>query len=260
MRLIRTLLLLVLPVYFISCSTQHRIPNYLENITDTSGKHEVKIPELRIQKMDQLSIQVYSESELPEKSDPLYNLPPGSGSSGQGASNNGFLVDVNGNIEYPRLGVLHVEGLTKLELEALIKKKLTEPKPLLINPSVIIRFLNFKVTFLGEVGKQGPINVPSERLTILEAVSLAGGITPDGKRNNVKVYREIDGKSEMGTIDLTSDSLFRSPYYNLMQNDVVLVDMTKRKSKGNNDQAVTQRITMALGIITSLAFIYNIFK
>jgi polysaccharide export outer membrane protein len=258
MRLIRTLLLLVLPVYFISCATQHRIPNYLENVTDSSAKHEVKIPELRIQKLDQLSIQVYSESDKPLESDIFYNLPGTGGTSGQAASNNGFLVDVNGNIEYPRLGILHVEGLTKLQLADMIRKKI--PESALKNPTVVIRFLNFKVTFLGEVGKAGPISVPGERLTILEAVGLAGGITPDGKRENVKVYREIDGKSEMGSIDLTSDSLFRSPYYNLMQNDVVLVDMTKRKSKGNNDQAVTQRITMALGIITSLAFIYNIFK
>jgi len=259
MKFIRVLLLLALPVYFISCGTQHKLPNYLENAVDTSGKGEIKYPELIIQKNDLLSIQVYSVSTQPEKSDILYNLPTSNASSGPGTSG-GFLVDANGNIEYPRLGSFHAEGLTKQELAAQIKKKLTEPVELLKDPTVIIRFLNYKVTVIGQVGHEGVVNVPGERLTILEAVGLAGGITDYGKKERVRIIREINGKREMGIIDLSSKDLFESPYYNLMQNDVVIVEPTSQKAKQSDQALVAQRITIAIGIITSAAFIYNVFK
>jgi polysaccharide export outer membrane protein len=260
MKFIRILLLLALPVYFISCGTQHKLPNYLENAVDTSGKGEVKFPELLIQKNDLLSIQVYSVSTQPEKSDILYNLPSSAASSGPGTSAGGFLVDANGNIEYPRLGSFHAEGLTKQELAAQIKKKLTEPVELLKDPTVIIRFLNYKVTVIGQVGHEGVVTVPGERLTILEAVGLAGGITDYGKKEKIKIIREINGKREIGMIDLSSKDLFESPYYNLMQNDVVIVEPTSQKAKQTDQTLAAQRISLALGIITSLAFIYNIFK
>src|SRR5690242_7825985 len=108
MKLFRFLLLISLPFYFISCGTQHKLPNYLENTTDTSViNKEVKYPDLKIQKDDLLSIQVYSKSTQRE-ADALYNLPKeitgaGASSSSPGA---GFLVDKNGNIEYPRIGEL----------------------------------------------------------------------------------------------------------------------------------------------------------
>lgn len=259
MKFTRILLLLTLPVYLISCGTQHKLPNYLENVVDTSGKGEVKIPELLIQKNDLLSIQVYSLSTRPGMSDAIFNLPATGSTSAQSAAG-GFLVDAYGNIEYPRLGIFHVEGLTKLELAAQIKKRLTEPDTLLKDPSVIIRFLNYRIMVLGQVGKEGPVSVPGERLTILEAVGLAGGITDYGKKEHVKIIREVNGKREIGIIDLTSKDLFESPYYNLVQNDVVYVEPTKQKAKQADQSLVIQRISFALSLITAAAFIYNIFK
>jgi polysaccharide biosynthesis/export protein len=261
MKFTRILLLLVLPVYLISCGTQHKLPNYLENVADTSGKGEVKFPELLIQKNDLLSIQVYSLSTQPEKSDILYNLPSSSVASGQGTTTTGgYLVDANGNIEIPRLGIFHAEGLNKQELAVQIKKKLTEPVELLKDPTVIIRFLNYKVTVIGQVGHEGVVNVPGERLTILEAIGLAGGITDYGKKERIKIIREINGKRETGIIDLSSKDLFESPYYNLMQNDVVIVEPTKQKAKQTEQAAVNQKITIALSLITTAALLYNIFK
>ncbi len=256
MKFVRVLALFVLPVYLISCSTQKKTPYYLDNVVDTTGKEDVKIPELQIQKNDQLSIQVYSISTKPDVSDAIYNLPSGSA----GGQAGGFLVDAYGNIEYPRLGTLHAEGLTKQELAAEIKKRLTQPVELLKDPTVIIRFLNYKITILGQVGHEGMMIVPGERLNILEAIGMAGGITEYGKKNNVKIIREINGKREIGLIDLTSKDLFASPYYNLMQNDIVMVEPTKQKIKQTEQSLVAQRITFALGLITSAAFIYNIFK
>ena len=128
------------------------------------------------------------------------------------------------------------------------------------DPTVIIRFINFKVTVMGQVGKEGPVAVPGERLTILEAIGLAGGITDYGKKNAVRVIREVNGKREIGAIDLSSDSLFVSPYYNLVQNDIVLVDPTRLKAKQADQSIVAQRITFALSLITTAAFLYNILK
>jgi polysaccharide export outer membrane protein len=162
MKFIRFLLLLVLPLYLLSCGTQKKLPaGYLDRITDTSGKGEVKIPVFRFQKNDILNIQVYSASTKAEIDD-LYNLRTTSISTGQASSTSGFLVDANGNIEYPRLGTFHAEGLTKEELAAQIKKRLTEPVELLRDPTVIIRFQNFKVTVMGEVKNPGQFNIPGE--------------------------------------------------------------------------------------------------
>lgn len=267
MKIIRLFVSFVSLVFLVSCATQKPAPYYLENAHDTTSLINTTFPELHIQKNDQLSIQVYSASTQPQISDSYYNLPSTStsGSSASGgqsgaAAGSGFLVDVNGNIEYPRIGTLHVEGLTKLQLADLIKKKINEKDTVLINPSVIIRFLSYKVTVLGQVGHEGEVNVTGERLTILEAIGLAGGITDYGKKNDVKVVREIDGKRDIGTIDLSSKDLFNSPYYNLMQNDYVIVYPTKQKSKMTDQSIVAQRISLALSIITATAFIYNIFK
>jgi polysaccharide biosynthesis/export protein len=260
MRFFRILFLLVLPVYIISCGTQHKLPNYVENVVDTTGKMEVKIPDMHIQKNDLLSIQVYSMSTRPDVSDVMFNLPAANGGSNGAGAASGILVDLNGDIEYPRLGKFHVEGWTKQELAAAIKKKLTEPVELLKDPTVIIRFLNYRVTVIGQVGHEGQVIFPGERLTILEAIGLAGGITDYGQKNNVRVIREMDGKREIGVIDLSSKDLFESPYYNLMQNDVVLVDPTNQKAKQADQSIVAQRITFALGLITTAAFLYNIFR
>lgn len=256
MKFLRIFLLFALPVYLLSCSTQRRTPNYVENLIDTTGKGQVKIPELKIQKNDILSIQIFSASTNPEKSDVLYNMPIAEGSSPLAG---GILVDANGDIEYIRLGKFHVDGLTKQELAAQIKKKIVDNN-LLTDPTVIIRFLNFRVTILGPVAKEGPISVPSERVTILEAIGLAGGVTDYGKKKNVKVIREIDGNRQTGYIDLTSKDIFESPYYNLVQNDIIIVEPTKQKARMADQAVVTQRISLALGLITSAAFIYNIFK
>lgn len=157
------------------------------------------------------------------------------------------------------MGTIHAEGLTKLELAAEIKKRLTHPVELLADPSVIIRFLNFKVNVLGEVAKPGLINVPGERITILEAIGLAGDITQYGRKNTVKVIREIDGDRNIGTIDLSSKDLFESPYYNLLQNDVVMVEPSKRKAQSAEQALTAQKISFALTIVTVAATLANIF-
>lgn len=265
MRLFRIPVLVLLVVYLASCGTSKKIPiNYIQDSAALNAS--VVVPEIKIQKNDLLSVQVYSSS-LDPNTDAPFNLPGGSsitatsaastGSSANSAT--GYLVDENGNIEYPRFGTIHVEGLTKAQLADTIKMKLTEPVKLLDKPSVVIRFLNFKVTVLGEVNKPGPITIPTGHITVLEALGLAGDIPLTGKKTTVRVLREIDGKREVGMLDLTSKEVFNSPYYNLLQNDVVMVEATKSKVR-QSDQATLQRITTVLGIVTSITLIYSIIK
>ena len=262
MRLTRLLLLFVIPFYFFSCKPQQKLPNYLVNLTDTSGAGVVKITELRIQKGDLLSIQVYSLATDPII-DQYWNLPmqyTGVGPTiGQGTTTGGFIVDMDGNIEHFRLGTLHAAGLTKQQLAAEIKKRLTQPVELLTNPTVTIRFLNYQVTVMGEVAKPGTIIVPGERITILQAIGLSGDITQFGRKDSVKVVREIDGNRITGFIDLSSKKLFDSPFYNLMQNDLIMIDAGKIKAKSAEQAVVAQKVSFALTIATVAASLANIF-
>ena len=226
---------------------------YLENVTDTTIVTNVEVIEPVIQKNDLLQIQVYSASVDPRVDAP-YNLPmQSSGTTGGGG---GFLVDANGNIEYPRVGTIQVEGLTKQQLADVIKSRLAGQ---LTDPVVIVRFQNYKVTILGEVSSQGSFSVPTEKLTILEAIGLAGGVSEFGKKEGIKVLRESNGKREVGIIDITSEDIFESPYYQLSQNDVVIVEPSNLKYKREQKQETTQRIAFSLSIITSILFIYNTF-
>jgi len=237
---------------FSSCKTQQAF-GYVEDFTDTSGKMQVKYPEPLIQKSDVLSIIVYSDAIDQGVTDGMYNLA----NSGSGPeSTKGFLVDLDGYIQYPRVGKIKAEGLTKAQLSEEIRKKVTGP---LSNPSVIVRLLNFKITMLGEVARPGPITIPSEKITILEAIGLAGDVSIYGKKDDVVILRPTDSTVEHGTIDLSSKKLFESPYYFLRQNDVVLVNPNKNKAR-LSDQVFNQRLGIAFSIINTIALLYNVFR
>jgi polysaccharide export outer membrane protein len=247
--------LLIFSIVFSACTTQRAIYNYLEDVNDTSFRRSVYIAEPVIQKSDLISIQVYSAATDPTI-DALYNLPiqgqaMGGGTQGMGQMG-GYLVDVNGNVELPRIGVIKAEGLKKGELESIIKSRLEE---LLTRPTVIVRFMNYRITVIGEVGSPGVLNIPTERLSVLEAIGMAGGVTEFGKIKEVKILRENNGIREVGVLDLTSREIFSSPYYQLQQNDVVLVDQTRFKMRQTEQQRVTQQIGFATGIISTIALV-----
>jgi len=242
---------LIAVIFFSSCKTQKAF-GYLEDFTDTSGKMQVKYPEPLIQKNDVLSILVYSEAIDQGVTDNMYNIA----NAGASSATAGYVVDQDGNITFPRLGKIKSEGLTKAQLSEEIRKRLAGQ---LSNPSVIIRLLNFKITMLGEVARPGPITLPSEKVTILEALGLAGDVSIYGKKDDVVVLREVDGAVEHGKVDLSSKKIFESPYYFLRQNDVVLVNPNKNKAR-LNDQVFNQRLGVAFGIINTIALLYNVFR
>ncbi len=243
-------------VLFFSCRTQRAVYNYLEDVNDTSFKKNVFIAETVIQKNDLISIQVYSSATDPLV-DQLYNLPIQQTGGGQQTQVGGFLVDVNGNIEMPRIGTIKAEGLRKGELEEVIRSRLQGQ---LTQPNVIVRFLNFRITVLGEVGNAGVLNIPTERLNVLEAIGMAGGVTEFGTIKQIKILRENNGVRQLGVLDLTSKEIFTSPYYQLQQNDVVLVDQNRYKLRQTEQQRVAQQIGFATGIISTVALLIAIFN
>ena len=239
-------------ILFSSCRSQKPL-GYVEDFTDTSGKVHVKYPEPVIQKGDQLSIVVYSDAIDGGVTDAMYNL---ANTGTENPSTQGFLVDMEGNIQYPRIGKIKAGGLTKTQLSEEIRKKLTGP---LQNPSVLVHLLNYKITMLGQVSRPGPITIPSEKMTILEAIGLAGGITDYGKKEEVVILRPTDSTIEHGTIDLSSKKVFESPYYFLRQNDVVLVNPNKYGAR-LGEQVFNQRLGLAFSVINMLILLYGIFS
>ena len=266
MRLFCLFCALLITLFLISCNSQKKaVYNYIVDANDTVTKESIKNFEPVIQKNDLLSIHIYSNSTKPEISDALYNPPALTGSSGSsggtGGSNTssgstGYMVDMDGNIKFPRVGTIHAEGLTKGQLADTIVSKIAD----LENPTAVIRFLNYRITVLGEIGHPGTFTIPYEKVTIFEALGLAGDIPVTGKKDNVRILREVNGDREIGTVDLTSKSIFESPYYHLQQNDVVLVEVKKNKVKQTDQALAFSRIAFALSLVTTIALLYSIFK
>ena len=252
MKLIRLLILFAFPVVMMSCGTTHKLPFYLENLTDSSAVMDVKTPDVLIQNGDLLSIHVMSISTKAE-TDELYNLPEKAG-----ALQSGFLVDEHGDIHHHRLGNFHAAGATKFELAEQIRKKLLDLN-VLTDPTVVVGFLNFKITILGQVGHEGIINIQGDRVNLIDAIGMAGGITDYGKKESVKIVRNINGKRQTGIVDLTNKAAFESPYFNLAQNDIVLVEPSKNKQKETDQTKTMQKISFALTFITIAASLSNIF-
>lgn len=141
-----------------------------------------------------------------------------------GAPGQGYLVDSLGIVNMPVIGKIKLAGLNRIEATLLLEKELEK---YLMNPVVQIRIVNFKITVLGEVERPGTFSIPNERITILEAIGLAGDLKITGKRENIKIIRNIEGKQYQYVIDLTSKNSFKSPVYYLEQNDVVYIEPNK---------------------------------
>jgi polysaccharide export outer membrane protein len=187
------------------------------------------IPKLVIANNDLLSISV---SSLNPEASAVFNQPnnppTGNNNTSTTTAATGYLVDGEGNIQFPFLGAVKASGLSKDELKDKLTKSLVDKK-LLVDPIITIRFLNFKVTVLGEVAHPTVVTVPSERISLLEAIGLAGDLTIYAQRDNVLVIRDEDGKKVTHRLNLNSTELFTSPYYYLKTNDVVYVEPNKSK-------------------------------
>jgi polysaccharide export outer membrane protein len=182
----------------------------------------------------------------------MVNFSASSGAMGMQQQLN-YLVDTKGEIDFPVLGRLKIGGLSRDELIALLKSKL-EPDYVL-NPNINVIITNYKVTVLGDVRKPGSYNIPNERITILEAIGLAGDLNISGQRNKVVVQREEDGEKRQYGVDLLSKELFTSPVYYLQQNDVVYIKpnyASIQSASANSNTSLFISITSILITIAAL--------
>lgn len=138
----------------------------------------------------------------------------------------GYVISRDGNIRLPKISPIYAKGKTKSELTTIIHDSLIS---FLKDPVVFIRFMNYRVTILGEVNRPGIFNITNERVSILEALGLSGDLTIFGNRSNVLLIREVDGVKEVHRINLNSNSLFNSPFFYLESNDVLYVEPNKSR-------------------------------
>ena len=160
-----------------------------------------------------------------------------------------YRIDSNGDINFPVIGQLHLAGLTVEEAKQLITDKL---KVYLTDPIVNMQLITFKVTVSGEVAHPGQYSISNERVTIFDALALAGDMTVYGKRQNVLVAREKDGKLQFGRLDLNSSDVFLSPYYYLQQNDVVYVEPNHVRAMASQNLSLYLSAISTLGSLATV--------
>lgn len=248
--------LIVLAVLFGTACTSPKEVIYLQDVQPLKQQVIEQKYEMTIHEDDLLSIIVNSKD--PELALPFnmpmvsYQLGSNNGSTGQQRVV-GYLVDTEGDIDFPILGKIHVAGMTRKEITSYIKQSLLE-RNLIKDPIITVQFLNFKVSVMGEVAGPGSFNISSDRITLLEALSMAGDLTIYGRRDRVAVIREEGGKRTILYHDLRSSDIFNSPCYYLRQNDIVYVEPNKAKAgqSGINQNNSASVWFSAVSILTSI--------
>lgn len=262
-----------------SCKTPENI-TYIQDLNEEVVIENATRQAMRVQPEDKLSIIVHSKD--PELA-ALFNLPvvtnnvnPSvSGSSGSGTRQrnyqassgiSSYTVSPQGTIDFPVLGTLNVAGMTRNEVSAFIKGELLG-RNLMKDPTVTVEFLNSGVSILGEVRSPGRYDMNRDNITILEAIALAGDLTIQGKRENIKVIRESsNGKVQVYQLDLTKGSkLIDSPAYYLKQNDVIYVEPTdykKRETTANGNSTLTASfwISVSSVLMSTAVLIINLVR
>lgn len=234
-----------------SCISQRKL-SYLRDVdassADSINKTYVPLSENYITQGDVLSIFV---NALDVEAVQAFNLPLANTqrlgsrqvSATGGSTLQGYWVDPEGNIDFPVLGKLHVEGMTSTMLKDTLTMLISQSVK---DPIINVAFLNFAITVLGEVKNPGRHSVSQQGITIFEALGLAGDLTIYGKRNNVLVSREVNGKMEFARLNLNDESIFASPYYHIRQNDVIYVEPNNARS------IASQNIPLYLSMLTTL--------
>ncbi len=163
-----------------------------------------------------------------------------------------YLVDGEGNINFPVLGKVHAAGLTRQELANSLEEKITK---YVENPLVNVQLLNFKITLMGDIARPGSYTIKNDRVSILDAIGLGGDLQLTANRKNILVIRDNDGVKETHRLDITDPAIFASPYFYLKQNDIVYVEpiKIKQRSRTSSDRSFT--ISVLTSLISSVSII-----
>jgi polysaccharide export outer membrane protein len=239
---LRLMILFFLAGILTSCVPRERIVYFQGNLDAVS---EVEQYSAKIQPDDLLEINVYGRNMEATR---IFNQESNLGGSQT------YLVDEEGNIEFPVLGKVKVGGLTRMEAIQYLKGMLSRE---IVDPGVSLLIKNFRITVLGEVSSPGTYPLENEKITILEALGMAGDLTINGVRENVLVVREEGGERNYYRVDLTKSEVFNSPVYYLAQNDVVYVEPNQNKinTSSNTIRNVSFGISLASFLITIVTLI-----
>ena len=245
-----------------SCTSYKQVPYFQNSSEWAEVEQAVAVHEPRIQPNDLLSI-IVSNPDNPASS-MAYNLVGPSEQSGESLQSqpslHSYLVSSNGDVTIPNVGKLSIGGMTLAEAELYILEKVRGAFS--STPVVIVRFVDFKISVLGEVAAPGSFTIKNGKVTVLEALALAHDLTIYGQRDNVKVIREdAAGKKQIAELNLNDASVLNSPFYYLQQNDVVYVTPNKSKAKNSDIGSSTSLWFSGTSILISLAsLLYNILK
>ncbi len=220
------LTLLSVIILLTSCATKKEIV-YFQDAENLAERKNDQSFEPIIESNDILYVSISSMNEAV-----LIPFKRSSGLEGNMSNSNaglqGYLVNVDGDIRFPVVGNVNVAGKTRGQVEEDLRSKLSQ---FITDVVVDVRIMNFKITVIGEVNNPGVYTIADERVTLPQALGLAGDLSEDGKRENILVIREINGQQQVSRIDLTKTDFFSSPYYFLKQNDVVYVEPSTKGVK-----------------------------
>lgn len=252
-------------VFLNSCTSQKKL-DYLQNIENVALETSIKNAKSTIQLNDQLVILVtakdmdvvkpfnqnFSSGQILQYSTASNNMPTQNQTSTSGPT---YIVDTQGNIDFPVIGKVNTENKTTEELRDILKKEISK---YVVNPQVSVKNTNYKITVLGEVNKPGTYNIPEAQTTVLEVLGLAGDLTIYGNREDILVLRNIDGTMTKERINLTKADFINSPYFYLKQNDVIIVSPNETKQKSSRlDPNTGIYISVASIVVTILALIFK---
>jgi polysaccharide export outer membrane protein len=236
---------------------------YFQNAKQTATPIRLQLKPTLIQKFDQLLIQIYAQSINQEQA-VLFNLTSGVGQAGvtniqQGNGLIGYIVDYEGNIDLPLIGKVKAMGQTKYELIDTLKNRLQH---YIKDPIIVVRYLNYNITVLGEVNSPGLKSFPNEKATVLDAISAAGDIKDAGKRKDILLIRTMpDGSIEQHEIDLTNIECYNNPYFQLQPNDVLYVQSNKiRLRYANQEPTIYRDLPLTLSFLSYLLLLNNVFR
>ena len=233
-----------------SCLNTRKVA-YFNDVKDSTLITSKEGLEPLIQKKDILSISV---SSLSNSANIIFNAPNLGASTNNSSQTAGYLVGQEGTIKFPMLGDIPAAGLTQKQLEDNLTKMLIDKK-LLFDPIVTTRFLNFRVTVLGEVNRPGVVYVPSEQINILEAIGQAGDLTIYALRDNVILVRQEGPGKLVKRLNLNSSTILSSPYFFLKSNDILYIEPGKAKVAGTNQ--TRQVLPIILSGISVIVIILN---
>lgn len=235
-------LILCFLIFFISCASKKEVV-YFQDANDFETLVDVGTFDTKFKIDDLVSIHISTLD--PEASVP-FNLFRGSAEGGIKPEQVDYLVDKEGEIDFPVIGKIKIVGLSPSQTRILLREKLSD---YLKDPIINIRIKNFSVTILGAVNRPGTYDVNGEQITILEALGLAGDINIKGRRDNIMVIRDFDGTKIYNRINLNQKDALKSNVYYLTQNDVVYVEPNKSGKTASN---LDQRASIAVSIISVL--------